>query len=288
MGRPGHVHRGGAASSSRFGFSEFFIAEERVTVELLPVRDRRAHTTRRSSSSPRRSPTRPSTSSSGTASTARSSARTPTASPSSSTSTATSSTRTGRRCSTGSSTSAPSTCARTRATSPALVRGVTVYMVVIEGMLALTAARFMIKSLKERGWFPGFVQGFTAVNRDESRHVGFGVKFLADAIKDDQANAQDRRGDAEGVPAGRPTGVRAAVGRRSVRLPDALLPLVARSSSTRRSRCRRSSRRWASTRRCSPRARPLERPAAAAGTAPGPGGPPPARASGSSRPRSRS
>ena len=72
----------------------------------------------------------------------------------------------------------------------ALVRGVTTYMVVIEGMLALTAARFMIKSLKERGWFPGFVQGFTAVNRDESRHVGFGVKFLADAIKDDPANAR--------------------------------------------------------------------------------------------------
>ncbi|MDQ3571746.1 MAG: ribonucleotide-diphosphate reductase subunit beta [Actinomycetota bacterium] len=73
---------------------------------------------------------------------------------------------------------------------PALVRGVTTYMVVIEGMLALTAARFMIKSLKERGWFPGFVQGFTAVNRDESRHVGFGVKFLADAIKDDPQNAK--------------------------------------------------------------------------------------------------
>jgi ribonucleoside-diphosphate reductase beta chain len=71
-----------------------------------------------------------------------------------------------------------------------LVRGVTVYMIVIEGMLALTAARFMIKALKERGWFPGFVSGFTAVNRDESRHVGFGVKFLADAIKDDPANAR--------------------------------------------------------------------------------------------------
>jgi ribonucleoside-diphosphate reductase beta chain len=73
---------------------------------------------------------------------------------------------------------------------PSLVRGVTVYMIVIEGMLALTAARFMIKSLRERGWFPGFVAGFTAVNRDESRHVGFGVKFLADAIKADQANAR--------------------------------------------------------------------------------------------------
>jgi len=73
---------------------------------------------------------------------------------------------------------------------PSLVRGVTVYMIVIEGMLALTAARFMIKSLKERGWFPGFTAGFTAVNRDESRHVGFGVKFLAEAIKADQANAR--------------------------------------------------------------------------------------------------
>ena len=73
---------------------------------------------------------------------------------------------------------------------PSLVRGITVYMIVIEGMLALTAARFMIKSLRERGWFPGFTAGFTAVNRDESRHVGFGVKFLADAIKADRANAR--------------------------------------------------------------------------------------------------
>ena len=71
-----------------------------------------------------------------------------------------------------------------------LVRGITVYMVVIEGTLALTGARFIIRSLKERGWFPGFTAGFTAVNRDESRHVGFGVKFLADAIKDDPANAR--------------------------------------------------------------------------------------------------
>ena len=33
---------------------------------------------------------------------------------------------------------------------PKLVRGVTVYMIVIEGMLALSAARFMIKSMRER------------------------------------------------------------------------------------------------------------------------------------------
>ena len=72
----------------------------------------------------------------------------------------------------------------------ALVRGITVYMVVIEGTLALTGARFIIRNLKEREWFPGFTAGFTAVNRDESRHVGFGVKFLADAIKADPANAR--------------------------------------------------------------------------------------------------
>jgi ribonucleoside-diphosphate reductase beta chain len=72
----------------------------------------------------------------------------------------------------------------------ALVRGVSVYMVVIEGTLALTGARFIIRSLKEHDWLPGFRQGFTAVNRDESRHVGFGVKFLADAIKEDEAHRQ--------------------------------------------------------------------------------------------------
>src|SRR3954469_15059268 len=72
----------------------------------------------------------------------------------------------------------------------ALVRGVTVYMVVIEGTLALTGARFIIRTLKEADMLPGFRQGFTAVNRDESRHVGFGVKFLADAIKEDPRHKQ--------------------------------------------------------------------------------------------------
>jgi ribonucleoside-diphosphate reductase beta chain len=85
-------------------------------------------------------------------------------------------------------------CAETLRKDPsdfaALVRGVTVYMIVIEGMLALTGARFMIRTMKERDWLPGFRAGFTAVNRDESRHVGYGVKFLADAIKTDAQNKQ--------------------------------------------------------------------------------------------------
>lgn len=66
-----------------------------------------------------------------------------------------------------------------------LYEGVTLYMLVIEGMLALTGTRFMLRAFRDRDRFPGFVQGFTAVARDESRHVGFGVKLLADAVKED-------------------------------------------------------------------------------------------------------
>jgi ribonucleoside-diphosphate reductase beta chain len=85
-------------------------------------------------------------------------------------------------------------CAETLRKDPsdmdALVRGITVYMIVIEGTLALTGARFILRSLKEMDRLPGFRDGFTHVNRDESRHVGFGVKFLADAIKEDERYKQ--------------------------------------------------------------------------------------------------
>ncbi|MGA7435336.1 MAG: ribonucleotide-diphosphate reductase subunit beta [Solirubrobacterales bacterium] len=84
-------------------------------------------------------------------------------------------------------------CAETLRMNPgdtaAMVRGVTVYMIVIEGTLALTGARFLLRYLKEQDLMPGFRLGFTNVNRDESRHVGFGVKYLADAIRQDPANA---------------------------------------------------------------------------------------------------
>ncbi len=84
-------------------------------------------------------------------------------------------------------------CAETLRMDPtnteAMVRGVTVYMIVIEGTLALTGARFILRYLKNENLLPGFREGFTNVNRDESRHVGFGVKYLADAIKANPANA---------------------------------------------------------------------------------------------------
>lgn len=72
---------------------------------------------------------------------------------------------------------------------PHLVEGVTLYHLVIEGALALSGQRNMLELYREQNIFPGYRSGFTAVARDESRHVIFGVKFLRDMIQRDNANA---------------------------------------------------------------------------------------------------
>lgn len=63
----------------------------------------------------------------------------------------------------------------------AWVRGVATYHLVIEGMLALTGQRYLLGIVREMGILPGFYAGFTAVARDESRHVNFGVRALMEA-----------------------------------------------------------------------------------------------------------
>lgn len=61
------------------------------------------------------------------------------------------------------------------------VEGVTLYHLIIEGMLALTGQKFLLGVIRELGIMPGFYAGFTAVARDESRHVNFGVRALMEA-----------------------------------------------------------------------------------------------------------
>lgn len=63
----------------------------------------------------------------------------------------------------------------------AWVEGITVYHLIIEGMLALTGQKFLLGIIREMGILPGFYSGFTAVARDESRHVNFGVRALMEA-----------------------------------------------------------------------------------------------------------
>lgn len=72
----------------------------------------------------------------------------------------------------------------------AWVRGVATYHLVIEGMLALTGQRYLLGLVREMGILPGFYAGFTAVARDESRHVNFGVRALMEAGVKDRSHLQ--------------------------------------------------------------------------------------------------
>lgn len=71
-----------------------------------------------------------------------------------------------------------------------LVEGVTLYHVIIEGAMALAGQRSILDLYRMNELFPAFRGGFTAVARDESRHVVFGVKFLRDMIQQDASNAR--------------------------------------------------------------------------------------------------
>lgn len=73
---------------------------------------------------------------------------------------------------------------------PNLIEGIVLYHVIIEGTMALAGQRSILEFYRTNNLFPAFRGGFTAVARDESRHVVFGVKFLRDMIQRDRANAQ--------------------------------------------------------------------------------------------------
>jgi ribonucleoside-diphosphate reductase beta chain len=65
------------------------------------------------------------------------------------------------------------------------VEGVTTYHMVVEGFLAVTGQALIRDYMIEHSMYPGFCEGFGLVERDEHRHVAFGVRFLRDAIDQD-------------------------------------------------------------------------------------------------------
>ncbi|GAC1325021.1 MAG: hypothetical protein NVSMB25_23110 [Thermoleophilaceae bacterium] len=83
-----------------------------------------------------------------------------------------------------------------------LVEAVTLYHMVIEGMLALTGQHFIISYNERVGTLPGFVEGFSMVARDEHRHVAFGARFLREmAARNDRYRDAIERTLAESAPA---------------------------------------------------------------------------------------
>jgi ribonucleoside-diphosphate reductase beta chain len=67
------------------------------------------------------------------------------------------------------------------------VEGICTYHLIIEGVLAMTGQRLILKYMEDHGLYPGFQQGFSMVERDEHRHIAFGVRFLKDVMEDDRA-----------------------------------------------------------------------------------------------------
>jgi ribonucleoside-diphosphate reductase beta chain len=83
-----------------------------------------------------------------------------------------------------------------------LVEAITLYHMVIEGMLALTGQHFIIEYNESQGTLPGFVEGFNKIARDEHRHVAFGARFLREmAEKDDRYADAIQRTIVESGPA---------------------------------------------------------------------------------------
>ena len=70
------------------------------------------------------------------------------------------------------------------------VEGITVYHLIIEGVLATTGQRTILDYTERHSLYPGFCQGFNLVEQDEHRHIAFGVRFLRDAVADDPSRGE--------------------------------------------------------------------------------------------------
>jgi ribonucleoside-diphosphate reductase beta chain len=64
---------------------------------------------------------------------------------------------------------------------------VTIYHMVIEGTLGLTASHFLLDFLRERDLLPGFADGYSRIAADEQRHIAYGTWFLREAVAEDPA-----------------------------------------------------------------------------------------------------
>ena len=65
----------------------------------------------------------------------------------------------------------------------AKVRFVTIYHLILESTLGLTSFRFITRYLEAEGLLPGFVDGYSKIHHDETRHIGYGVWFLRESVR---------------------------------------------------------------------------------------------------------
>ncbi len=65
----------------------------------------------------------------------------------------------------------------------AKVRFVTLYHLILEGALGLTTFKFTTDYLIREKLLPGFVEGYSRIHHDETRHIGYGVWFLRETVR---------------------------------------------------------------------------------------------------------
>jgi ribonucleoside-diphosphate reductase beta chain len=65
----------------------------------------------------------------------------------------------------------------------AKVRFITIYHLVLEGTLGLTSFRFTTDYLRDNELLPGFVDGYSRIHHDETRHIGYGVWWLRETVR---------------------------------------------------------------------------------------------------------
>ncbi|MFY9488326.1 MAG: ribonucleotide-diphosphate reductase subunit beta [Solirubrobacterales bacterium] len=66
-----------------------------------------------------------------------------------------------------------------------LAQAITLYHFIVEGTLAQTGQHFIADYLERMDVLPGFREGMQNVEKDEQRHIAFGVKLLADLNRQD-------------------------------------------------------------------------------------------------------
>jgi len=65
----------------------------------------------------------------------------------------------------------------------AKVRFVTIYHLILEGTLGLTSFKFTTDYLSREALLPGFVDGYSKIHHDETRHIGYGVWYLRETVR---------------------------------------------------------------------------------------------------------
>jgi ribonucleotide reductase beta subunit family protein with ferritin-like domain len=68
---------------------------------------------------------------------------------------------------------------------PKLAQAIALYHLVIEASLAQPGQHFIDDGLTRRDLLPGLREGVANVARDEQRHIAFGVKMIADLVRED-------------------------------------------------------------------------------------------------------